>query len=299
MSKLSILYCILLLGCMVAGPSLGAGPAKMKFVQAVYVGDQEIGLKYPEGVACTNELVIVADTANNRLVRYTFNNQAAEPVGPEMPIISPLAVQINSKGEIYALDGRDKRIRIFNPDGTEKGSLSPKGSPVSRKLMPRSFKIDQNDKVYILDLADGLVLVLDAEGNYLRHVPFPGQAGFFSDLAVDGQGNIFLVDSTEVAVYHSGPDADGFELLSKGLKEYANFPTGIAIDKGGTIYLVDKHGGSLVMLNRDGSFLGHKFGYGWKDSQFYYPSQLCISEGGTFVIADRGNSRVQIFVSEE
>lgn len=299
MSKSSILFCILLLGCMAAGPALGAGPAKMKFVQAVYEGDQETGLKYPEGLACTDELLIVADTANNRLVRYAFINKTAKATATEIPVISPIAVQVNSKGEIYALDGRDRRIRIFNPDGTEKGSLSPKGSPVSRKLMPRSFRIDRNDRVHILDLSDGLVLSLDTDGNYLRHVPFPAESGFFSDLAVDRQGNIFLVDSTEVAVYLAGPDADGFSLLSKGLKEYGNFPTGIAVDKGGTIYLVDKHGGSLIMLNPDGSFLGHKFGYGWKDSQFYYPSQLCISEGGTFFIADRGNSRVQIFISEE
>lgn len=299
MGRLFVLCSVLLLGCFAAGPALGAGPAKLKFAQSVYDDGKETGLKYPESVACTDDLLIVADTGNNRLVKYTFSNRTAKAIEPEMPVISPIAVQINSKGEVYVLDGRDRRIRIFNPDGTEKGVLSPRGSPVSRKLTPRSFKIDQQDNVHILDLADGVVLVLDAGGAYLRHVPFPGEAGFFSDLAVDGQGNIYLVDSTEVAVYRAEAEAEGFSLLSRGLKEYANFPTGIAVDQSGIIYLVDKHGGSLVMLNRDGSFLGHKFGYGWKDSQFYYPSQLCISKGGTFLIADRGNSRVQIFISEE
>jgi sugar lactone lactonase YvrE len=282
-----------------AGPVLGATPLKIKFIQSVYEGDKETGLRHPEGVACTDEYFIVADTDNNRLLKYTFTDKGATPAPPELPVITPIAVQVNSKGEVYAINGRDRRIQIFNPDGTEKGYLSPKGSPVARKMVPRSFKIDQNDRFYILDIADGVVLVLDSGEKYLRHIPFPAQAGFFSDLAVDSQGTIFLVDSTKAAVYAAAPDAKEFTLLAEGIKEYANFPTGIAVDKSGILYVVDKHGGNLVMLNRDGSFLGHKFGYGWKESQFYYPTQLCISNGGYLFIADRGNSRVQMFKSEE
>lgn len=295
----SVLFLIVSCSLLTAASSFAAGPLKMKFVQSVYDDGKENGLKHPEGVGCTDEYFIVADTGNNRLVKYTFTDKVAKAAEPEMPIISPLTVQVNSKGEIYAIDGKDRRIKIFNADGTEKGNLSPKGSPVARKMVPRSFKIDQNDKIYILDISDGVVLVLDPDGNYLRHLPLPEQAGFFSDLAVDGKGTVFLVDSTEVNVYVAAADADQLALLSKGMKEYANFPTDIALDKSGIIYLVDKHGGSIVMLNPDGSFLGHKFGYGWKESQFYYPTQLCISPGGNFYIADRGNNRVQVFVSEE
>lgn len=297
--RISALFIILSYSFLSAVPCFAAGALNLKFVQSVYDDEKETGLKHPEGVACTDEYFIVADTGNNRLVKYTFMDKVVKTAELEIPVISPIAVQVNAKGEIYAIDGRDRRIKIFNADGTEKGNLSPKGSPVARKMVPRSFKIDQDDKIYILDISDGVVLVLDPEGNYLRHIPLPEQAGFCSDIAVDPQGTVFLVDSTEVAVYAAAPDADQFSPLSKGMKEYANFPTNIALDKSGTIYLVDKHGGNIVILNRDGSFLAHKFGYGWKESQFYYPSQLCISPAGHFFIADRGNSRVQTFISEE
>lgn len=297
--RISVLFIIVSCSFLSVASSFAAGPLTLKFVQSVYDDGKETGLKHPEGVACTDEYFIVADTGNNRLVKFTFTDKVAKAVESEMPVISPLAAQVNSKGEIYVIEGKDRRIKIFNADGTEKGNLSPKGSPVARKMVPRSFKIDQNDKIYILDISDGVVLILDPDGNYLRHVPFPEQAGFFSDLAVDTKGTVFLVDSTEVNVYAAAPDGDQFTLLSKGIKEYANFPTNIALDKSGIIYLVDKHGGNLVMLNPDGSFLGHKFGYGWKESQFYYPTQLCISAAGSFFIADRGNSRVQVFISEQ
>jgi sugar lactone lactonase YvrE len=296
--RITALFIMVACSAVFAASSFAATPLKIKFIQSVYDDEKETSLKNPEGVACTDDYFIVADTGSNRLVKYTYEDKAAKVVEPEIPVISPIHVQVNSKGEIYAIDGRDRRIAIFNPDGTGKGYLSAKGSPVSRKMVPRSFKIDRNDKIYILDLADGVVLILDSDGNYLRHVPFPEPAGFFSDLAVDSKGTVFLVDSTEVAVYSAAPDADQFSLISSGIKEYTNFPTSIALDNGGIIYLVDKHGGSLVMLNPDGSFLGHKFGYGWKDSQFFYPTSLCISESGNFIIADRGNNRVQLFISE-
>jgi sugar lactone lactonase YvrE len=297
--RFPVLFIIVSCSLLSAASSFAAGPLKLKFVQSVYDDGKEAGLKHPEGVACTDEYFIVADTGNNRLVKYTFADKVAKAAEPEIPVISPLVVQVNTKGEIYVLDGKDRRIKIFNADGTEKGNLTPKGSPVARKMVPRSFKIDQNDKIYILDISDEVVLILDPEGNYLKHIPLPEQAGFCSDLGINSQGTVFLVDSTEVNVYAAAADADQFSLLSKGTKEYANFPTNIALDKSGIIYLVDKHGGNIVILNPDGTFLGHKFGYGWKESQFYYPAQLCISPAGNFFIADRGNSRVQAFTSEE
>ena len=299
MRKSSVLFVILLFSFLFAVPSFAAAPVKIKFVQSIYDDDKGTGLKYPEGVACTDEYFIVADTGNNRLVKYTYQDKIVKAAEFDMPVTAPIVAQVNSKGEIYALDERDRRILILNADGTEKGYLSPKGSPVARKMVPRSFKIDRNDRIYILDIFEGLVLVLDPAGNYLRHIQFPEQFGFFSDLAVDKQGTVYLVDSTEAAVYSAAPNVDQFAPLTKGMKEYMNYPTHIALDSSGIIYLVDKHGGSLVLIGRDGSFLGHKFGYGWRESEFYYPAQICISPGGNIFVADSNNSRVQMFTTVE
>jgi len=59
--------------------------------------------------------------------------------------------------------------------------------------------------------------------------------------------------------------------------------------------LSDQYGSGLAIVGRDGTFQGRKFGMGWEDGQLYYPSQLCISNSDTLVIADRDNNRVQVF----
>ena len=74
----------------------------------------------------------------------------------------------------------------------------------------------------------------------------------------------------------------------------------MAIDNvGESSILVDQNGGGLALLNKDGSFLGRKLSMGWNESQLYYPAQICISKQGYMFIADRNNSRVQMFSLEE
>jgi DNA-binding beta-propeller fold protein YncE len=74
-----------------------------------------------------------------------------------------------------------------------------------------------------------------------------------------------------------------------------NFPTSITTDDRGTIYIVDENGSGIVILGQDGSFMGRQLSMGWNEGLLYYPSQISINEKGEVFIADRGNSRVQIF----
>ena len=93
----------------------------------------------------------------------------------------------------------------------------------------------------------------------------------------------------------AGAEAKLFSRLTESLKAYMNFPTGLETDDRGTIYLVDQYGSGLALVDRNGGFLGRKLGLGWNESRLYYPSQLCIADDGNLFIADRSNSRIQIF----
>ncbi len=49
------------------------------------------------------------------------------------------------------------------------------------------------------------------------------------------------------------------------------------------------------MLGQDGSFMGRQLSMGWIEGLLKFPSQISLDEKGGVFIADRGNSRVQIF----
>ncbi len=278
--------------------TFSAETAKLRFVQSIYVDEKGNGLKESEGVACSDKsLLIVGDTGNDRLVRYDFREKSLKG-GTEIKVpqlSNPVRVQISSKGEIFALDGKKRRIIRLNPDGTFKNYVDGESIPSPSTFVPRSFKIDRNDNLYILDIFSARVMVLSPDGKYQRQIPFPKDYGFFADLAIDPKGSVLLVDCVRAMVFSSTKDSNNFSPLTKSLREYSDFLTSITTDNRGTIYIVDEDGSGIVILGQDGSYLGRQLSMGWNEGLLYFPNQMSITDKGEVFIADRGNSRVQIF----
>jgi len=280
--------------------TLAAGKKRIRWIRSVYSDAKGIGLSYPEGIACTDESFVVADTGNSRLVHYSYEDDVVTPqaVVP-IPKSSPRKIQLTSEGALYLLDGRERQILSFAPDATESTVLKPRGLPFETEMVPKSFAIDTKDQLYVLDIFSEYVVVLDAAGQYQRRIPFPKEYGFFSDVTVDAQGKVFLLDSVDAVVYTAAQGEKQFSQLTEGMKEFMNFPTNLSVDSGGLLYLVDQHGSGLVLVGQDGAFLGRELGMGWGEKGLYYPAQICITRSRNVFIADRNNSRIQIFRSSE
>jgi hypothetical protein len=278
--------------------SFSAETVKFRYLQSVYFDERGGSIKQPEGVACSDKsILVVGDTGNDRLVRYTFQEKSLKS-GSEIKIpqlSNPIRIQINSTGEIFALDGKRRRVVRLTPEGAFKGYVDPEGLPSPSPFVPRSFKIDRNNNIYILDIFSSRVLVLNSEGKYQKQIPFPKDYGFFSDLSVDSKGTLLLIDCVKAMVFSAAKDSNSFSPLTKNLREYLNFPTSITTDNRGSIFVVDENGSGIVILGQDGSFQGRQLNMGWNEGLLYYPSQMCINDKGEAFIADRGNSRVQIF----
>lgn len=281
---------------------LGAYTVKFHHLLSIYDGEG-IGLNQPAGVACPNNgSVIVSDTGNGRLLRFTFQDKK---IGPDVEIIKipqltfPLVVKTNTANDIFVLDGRHRRIVRLSPEGRFKDFIEPKGLPRPSEFVPRSFYIDKNDDIYILDILSERVIVLDPRGVYRRHIDFPKDYGFLSDVTVDFKGNVLVVDSITATIYAASKDSKGFMPFTDSLKEYMRFPTSIAKDSRGRLYLLDRNGGRIIILGQDGSYLGKRSGFGWKEGFLNYPSQLCVDKMGDLFVADTNNNRVQIFETGE
>jgi len=281
---------------MIVGVSHAAEPIKFKQLAPIYVDGKGAGIRQPEGVSCGGNSLLVADTGNGRLLQYTMSGESWTPgPGIALPQLTyPIRVGANSKGEIYALDGKSRRIVRVDPSGEFKGYVDFTGN-VQGNVIPRSFRIDRNNNLYVLDVFSARILVLDPSGKLQREIPFPKEYGFYSDLAVDAAGNILLVDSVQRRVFKAAQNSSSISPLSASLMEEVHFPTAIATDAGGTIYLVDQNGSGIVILGKDGSFRGRRLSMGWKDGFVRYPAQMCVTENGNAFIADRGNNRVDGF----
>lgn len=287
----------LLAGLFPVTASVAAEAIKLRTTAPVYVDGKGTGLNQPEGVGCGKSEFIVADTGNGRILRYAITGTSLSPVAsivlPQVPY--PIRAQVDSKGVIYALDGKSRRIARIAASGDFAGYVDLRA--VKGAVVPRSIRIGRDDSLYVLDVFSARVLVLGTGGKVQREIAFPEEYGFFSDLAVDPSGRIFLIDSVGRRVFFAPKGADVFSAVSESLEDHVSFPVSLAVDEKGYIYVIDQNGSGIVILDPDGSFRGRHLGMGWKSGFLRYPAQACIDDSGNFFIANRGNNRIEVLAT--
>lgn len=276
---------------------LAADVARFRHLVSVYVDDKGAGLHLPEGVACDDTgTIVIGDTGNDRLVRFTYQDRTLTG-GVEIRIpqlVAPTRVHLNSKGDIYALDGRQRRVVHLGPTGAFKAVVAFDGAPPPSTIVPKSFTIDAADNIYVLDALSARVLVLDAAGRFQRAMALPDDIGFVTDLAVDTQGRVLAVDALRRRLLAATGDA-AFAVLGGDLTDtLVTMPTHLAAGRG-VMFVVEGSGGNIVSFGQDGSFLARQLTPGWKEGALNHPSQMCINGNNEAFIADRDNSRVQVF----
>jgi streptogramin lyase len=277
---------------------LAAQTARFRHLISIYLDDQGVGLHLPEGVACgPSGQIVVGDTGNDRLVRFTYQDRIVSGGSPiEIPELSaPFRVQLNSRGEIFALDSTRRRIVRLDPAGDFANVISFEGAPPPRTVVPRDFTIDAADNLYVLDVFSARVLVLDPEGAFQRALPLPDGIGFVSGLAVDETGGIVLIDSIRRSLFAAAADATTFAAVGGDLTTaLATMPTFVAVRRGST-FVLEGSRSSIVTFRRDGSFVARQLTQGWEEGSLNQPSQMCINDRDEAFIADRDNSRIQVF----
>ncbi len=290
--------CMLIVAVLAALPARAADALKFRHEKTLYADDKENALLAPEGVACgAGSRVVVADTGNARLLSFSFQDGMFTAQGDYRTpqVASPTVVHLNSKGELFVLDGKNRRILHLGADGGSPAVVEPKGIPDASAVVPRSFAIDNRDNLYLLDINGERVLVLGPDGTVVRQVPFPAGYGFLSDVAVDPGGTILLIDTVRRKVYAAATGAAEFKALTGNLDDQMLFPTDLATDRKGMLYITDQHAGDIVILDPTGAVAGRQFASGWKDGLLRFPAQACVLESGELVVADRENNRVQVF----
>ncbi|MBU0679936.1 MAG: NHL repeat-containing protein [Proteobacteria bacterium] len=299
MKLLANIFTVLTVVLVAVVPAQAKG-VKLKFEAAIYSDDKGGKLYLPEGADCSAKHLVVADSGNHRLVSYAINDKAISfKAEIPLPKAYPLMVHLDSGGDIFVLDGKERRIMHLGPGGEAKGYLDPTGLPAPDKMVPKSFVIAKEDTFYILDIFSSRVLKIGKDGKYLRRISFPENTGSITDLSLTPQGDVLILDAVAGAVYKAGPEATTFTLLAEHMKEYSNFPDRLTTDAQGTIYVVDQYGNGIIMLGPDGSFLGRHSGMGWQESLLRYPSSVCSDQGGELFVVDRNNNRIQVFSSLE
>ena len=171
---------------------------------------------------------------------------------------------------------------------------------------------DSQDRVYVFNRGAHPVIVFDKEGKFLNawgEGMFKGPHGIF----IDRDDHLWLADDKDHTVHkfttdgkrlmtlgESGKAADtGYKINGSPVLRAAgpfHRVTNVATTPAGDLYIADGYGNARVhKFSPDGKLLFSWGEPGRGPGQFILPHGIAIDSAGLVYVADRENSRVQIF----
>jgi DNA-binding beta-propeller fold protein YncE len=165
--------------------------------------------------------------------------------------------------------------------------------------------VDRDDNVWVFNRGAHPIVQFDKDGNFLQEFAEP-QIVSAHGIKVDPEGNIWAVDVKGHAILKFNPAGRLLAVLgglrtpgNNDAKENFNEPTALAFAANGDFFVADGYKNArVVKYTKDGEYIRHWGRPGQGDGEFNLVHDVCLDALGRVYVADRANSRVQIFDAE-
>ena len=156
----------------------------------------------PNGVAAgTNGTIYVVDTGNQRIQKFTpdgeFISEFGESGGEEGKFVTPIGIAVDNQENVYVTDPGKNKIFKYDSEGIYLQSYGPNFAGFA--ITPQGLVIEPSGNIYVTDNSHDRILLISQEGGTLSTWGSMGIAdGQFKmpkDIALDHNGNLFVVDS--------------------------------------------------------------------------------------------------------
>jgi sugar lactone lactonase YvrE len=184
----------------------------------------------------------------------------------DMIMAEAVGVAINSKGHIFILNRGNHPMLEFDQEGNFISSFG-EGSPIFH--IPHSIRFDSQDNLWYVNSGDNLV------------VEFNKNLRVEQALGRREEPWVYMTHGIERAI----PPPSSFYQ-----------PTDTVVGPDGSTYITDGYGNSrVVKFTREGNLVKYWGDRGTKPGQFNTPHNIVMDANSNLYVADRQNSRVQVF----
>jgi len=324
-----------LAGSTTSGSADGTGTAASFYYPTGVVADGSGNLFVADMLNNEIRKVVISTGVVTTLAGSTISG-SSDGTGTAASFNWPYGVAIDGNGNLYVADQRNNEIRkIVLSTGavttlagsTTAGSVDGTGTAASFNW-PSGVAIDSNGNLYVADqrnneirkivISTGVVTTL-AGSTSAGSANGTGTAASFSyptGITTDGNGNLYIADqhnneirnvviSTGVVTTLAGSTTAG-SANGTGTAASFTYPTGVAIDSNGNIYIADQSNTEIrkivistgVVTTLAGSTTSGSANGTGTSASFYYPTGVAMDGNGNLFVADAGNDEIrQIAIS--
>ena len=280
------------------------------------------------------------DEQPSALGSRTWQSIGEEPIGSDGAkgtapgeFSAPTGVAIGPSGEIWVADTMNHRIQVRESGGGWRiaagkpgGGERAKGTDAGEFSVPRGVAISGDGTVWVADSANHRIQALAPQdrwqirgGKPLRGIAAagisPGEFNTPTGITVDGKGAVWVVEhgNHRVQVLEpggtwqivAGKIGGGGAAIGSGLGEF-RYPTGIAVDGYGAVWIADAGNHRVQTMAQDGIWTvrggkpeGGVGSIGKGIGEFSSPTGIAAGLAGAVWVVEFGNHRVQMLAPGE
>ena len=293
----------------------------------------------PMGVAVdANGNLYVSDNGNKTVrkvsaagVVTTFagspgNQGSLDGTGSAARFSNPTGTAIDASGNLYVADTLNSTIRKITPAGVVTtlaglagtfGSANGTGSAASFNY-PAGTAVDASGNTYVADTGNGVIRKVTPAGvvttvaatSVYNGYSYPFYFNRIVGIAIDASGNIYATDAGGCSIDKITPSGAatilaggtrGGSANGTGSAAGFNWPTGIAVDGSGNLYVADSNNATIRKITSAGVVTtlagvagnrGNADGTGLA-ARFSYPTGITLDSSGNLHVIDFGNDAVR------
>ena len=216
---------------------------------------------------------------------------------PLESMAKPYGIAVAPTGEVYVTDTSSGRVFVFNEAAKTVTFVGTSGT--GRVTKPIGVAVDADGRVFVADSALGRVFGYAQDGSLAVAIGRDGEFQNASGLAIDRENKLlYVADSKKHQVLcYSSVDGAAVRVIGERGSDPGmfNFPTNLAVDREGRLYVADTLNFRVQVFDKNGSHLRSIGGIGDTPGRLNRPKGVGVDSEGHIYVADASFNNFQIF----